>query len=98
MLSTAMRWCGLCGLHGSGPTQCIDRSRVADRAPGSGRGTDGEPPGPLPQWILVKHKTAMRVVSRCRIRTSSFRKGELLHSPSMQQPREAKVSFDAARL
>src|SRR5262249_42608158 len=52
----------------------------------------------LPQRILVKHKTTVRVVSRCRIRTSSFRKGELLHSPSMQQPREAKISFDAARL
>src|SRR5260370_20274268 len=52
----------------------------------------------LPQRILVKHKTTVRVVSRCRIRTSSFRKGELLHPPSMQQPREAKISFDAARL
>src|SRR6266849_1949633 len=52
----------------------------------------------LPQRILLKHKTAVRIVSGCRIRTSSFCKGELLQPPSMQQPREAIVSFDAARL
>src|SRR5262249_4863992 len=34
--------------------------------------------GPLPQRILLKHKTTVRIVFGCRIRTSSFRKGELL--------------------
>src|SRR5216683_1334660 len=33
-----------------------------------------------------------------RIRTSSLRKGEVFHARSTQQPREAIVSFDAARL
>src|SRR5215471_9433961 len=50
------------------------------------------------QWILLKHKTTVRIVSGCGIRTSSFRKGKLLHPPSVQQPWETKVSFDAARL
>src|SRR5215471_2529197 len=55
-------------------------------------------PPTLPQRVFLKYKTTVRVVSGCRIRTASLRKGELLHPPSMQQPREAKVSFDAARL
>src|SRR6266849_1816249 len=32
------------------------------------------------------------------IRTSSLRKGKLFDAPSVQQPRQAKVSFDTARL
>src|SRR5215469_1327812 len=52
----------------------------------------------LPQRILLKHKTAVRIVPGGRIRTPSVCKGELLHPPAMQQPREAKVSFGAARL
>src|SRR6266702_7425736 len=46
-------------------------------------------------WIAVRDFYA---VPACRIRTSSLRKGELFEASSMQQPREAIVSFDAARL
>src|SRR6266849_5978962 len=46
-------------------------------------------------WITVRDFYA---VLGCRIRTSSLRKRELFEAPSMQQPREAIVSFDAARL
>src|SRR6266446_1293774 len=46
-------------------------------------------------WIAVRDFYA---VLGCRIRTSSLRKGELFEASSMQQPREAIVSFDAARL
>src|SRR5258708_19674974 len=38
------------------------------------------------------------VVLGCRIRTSSLRKGKLFHAPPVQQPWQAIVSFDAARL
>src|ERR1700736_4224324 len=54
--------------------------------------------GALPQRIVLKQKTTLYVVYGSRIGTSSLRKGELFHAPSMQQPWEAKVSFDAARL
>src|ERR1700680_2785951 len=54
--------------------------------------------GALPQRIVLKQKTTLYVVYGSRIGTSSLRKGEIFHAPSMQQPREAKVSFDAARL
>src|ERR1700730_16681511 len=54
--------------------------------------------GALPQRIVLKQKTTLYVVYGSRIGTSSLRKGEIFHPPSMQQPREAKVSFDAARL
>src|ERR1700693_147237 len=37
-------------------------------------------------------------VPGCRIGASTLRKGKLFHAPSMQQPRQAIVSFDAARL
>src|SRR6266446_1535620 len=46
-------------------------------------------------WIAVRDFYA---VLGCRIRTSSLRKRELFEASSMQQPREAIVSFDAARL
>src|SRR5689334_20044602 len=52
----------------------------------------------LPQRIVLKQKAAFYVVDGSRIGTSSLRKGEFFHAPSMQQPGEAKVSFDAARL
>src|SRR3984893_15052710 len=42
--------------------------------------------------------TRRYVVPGCRIRTSSLGKSTLFHAPSMQHPREAHVSFDAARL
>src|SRR5215831_4851515 len=34
----------------------------------------------------------------CRVRASALRKGEVFHARSTQQPRQAIVSFDAARL
>src|ERR1700730_6792581 len=54
--------------------------------------------GALPQRIVLKQNTSLYVVYGSGIGTSSLRKGELFHAPSMQQPRETKVSFDAARL
>src|SRR5215468_10568682 len=52
----------------------------------------------LPQRIVLKQKTALYVVDSSWIGTSSLRKSELFHAPSMQQSGQAKVSFDAARL
>src|SRR5438445_11928781 len=52
----------------------------------------------LIELILCKGHNTLHVVAGCRIRTSSFRKGALFHAPSTQQPREAIVSLDAARL
>jgi hypothetical protein len=52
----------------------------------------------LPQGIVLKQKTTLYVVYGSRIVTSSLRKGEFFHAPSMQQSREAEVSFDAAGL
>src|SRR5438477_13183542 len=39
-----------------------------------------------------------RVVRGRGIGTASLRKGGVFHAPSMQQPRETIVAFDAARL
>src|SRR5215470_10391882 len=50
----------------------------------------------LLQRIGLKLNT-LYAVPGSRIRTPSFRKGELFGAPAMQQPREAEVSFDAAR-
>src|SRR5215471_12404021 len=52
----------------------------------------------LPQRIVLKQKTALYVVDGSWIGPSSLRKGKLFHAPSMQQSRQAKVSFDATRL
>src|SRR5215470_1144628 len=54
----------------------------------------------LPQRILLKNKAAdaTYTVPGCRIGTSSLRKCEIFHTSSMEQPREAKVSFDTPRL
>src|SRR5712671_2222940 len=52
----------------------------------------------LPQRIVLKQKTTLYVVDGSRIGTSSLREGELFDAPATQQPRKAKVSFDAARL
>src|SRR5438552_5291035 len=41
---------------------------------------------------------SLYAVPGCGVRTPSLRKGELFQAPSMQQPRKAIVSFDAARL
>src|ERR1700678_2722715 len=54
--------------------------------------------GALLQRILLNGQHATDVVLGSRIGTSSLRKGALFHTPSMQQPRQAIVSFDAARL
>src|ERR1700694_1669011 len=43
------------------------------------------------------HKSR-RAVLGCRISASTLRKGTVFHTRSTQQPREAIVSFDAARL
>src|SRR5580658_7878812 len=54
----------------------------------------------LLQRILV-NRSALQIpyaVPGCRIRTSSLGEGALFHAPSTQQPRQAIVSFDAARL
>src|SRR6202043_4012860 len=48
-------------------------------------------------WNLSIYK-GPRVVPACGIITSSLRKGDVFHAPSMQQPRETKVAFEAARL
>src|ERR1700731_324959 len=50
--------------------------------------------------MLLKNKTAAApyAVPDCRIGTSSVRKCDVFHASSMQQPRQAKVSLDAARL
>src|SRR5215475_9753835 len=65
-------------------------------------GTRSSRPGTdrLPQRILLKNKTAdaTDAVPGCRIGTSSLRKCAIFHASSMEQPREAKVSFDTARL
>src|SRR5580704_14876135 len=52
----------------------------------------------LPQRIVLKQETALDVVDRSRIGTSSLGKGELFNAPAMQQAWEAEVTFDAARL
>src|SRR2546428_1172757 len=52
----------------------------------------------LIERILCKGHNTLHVVAGRRIRTSSFRKGALFYAPSTQQPREAIVSLDAARL
>src|SRR5262249_22204525 len=51
------------------------------------------------QWIFFgkTHKSCGAVFG-CRIGASTFRKGEVLNARSAQQPREAIVSFEAARL
>src|SRR5205809_879274 len=54
--------------------------------------------GASPQRILLEQKATPDVVDAGRVRTTSFRKRGLFYAPSMQQPREAVVSFDAARL
>src|SRR5262252_10874177 len=65
-------------------------------------GTRSSRPGTdrLPQRILLKNKTAdaAYAVPGCRIGTSSLRKCGIFHAPSVEQTREAKVSFDTARL
>src|SRR5215475_2118617 len=65
-------------------------------------GTRSSRPGTdrLPQRILLKNKAAdaTYTVPGCRIGTSSLRKCEIFHTSSMEQPREAKVSFDTPRL
>src|SRR5260370_18976027 len=54
------------------------------------------------EWILTALTCGFYkspdVVLGCRIRTSSLREGQLFHAPPVQQPWEAIVSFDAARL
>jgi hypothetical protein len=57
---------------------------------------------PLPsrallQRILLKLNT-LYTIPDSRIGTPPLRKSQLFDPPSMQQPRETKVSFDAARL
>src|SRR5262249_5826743 len=47
--------------------------------------------------ILLKLNT-LYAIPGSRVGTASLCKGELFDPPSMQQPRETKVSFDAARL
>src|SRR5215475_8972914 len=65
-------------------------------------GTRSSRPGTdrLPQRILLKNKTAAAAyaVPGCRIGTSSLCKCDIFHASSMEQAREAKVSFDTARL
>src|SRR5882672_11864704 len=52
----------------------------------------------LPQRILIKQKAALYGVPGCRIGTSPLLKEGLFRAPAMQQPRQAIVSFEAARL
>src|SRR5260370_11887843 len=52
----------------------------------------------LIERILFKGHNTLHVVAGYRSRHPSFRKGGLFHAPSTQQPREAIVSLDAARL
>src|SRR5579862_1589590 len=52
----------------------------------------------LVQWIRCSGQHTTHVVYGSRIGTSSLCKGGFFRAPSMQQPREPKVSFDAARL
>src|SRR5262249_31371761 len=77
------------------------REGIAARFPERGRGwnrsRDGGVIG-LPQRSGVQQKTALDVVYGSGIGTASLRKNDLFHAPSPQQSREAKVSFDAARL
>src|SRR5207244_12474293 len=49
------------------------------------------------QRIRITFRNLYAVPGR-RVRTSSLRKRELFQAPSMQQPRETIVPFDAARL
>src|SRR5882672_5576383 len=51
----------------------------------------------LQRIIFDAHKVRGVVFCR-RVRTSTLRKGEFFHARSPHQPREAIVSFDAARL
>src|SRR5580658_4981197 len=52
----------------------------------------------LLQRILLNGQHATDVVVGSRIGTSSLRKGALFHAPAMEQPGQAIVSLDAARL
>src|SRR5579883_3057342 len=60
----------------------------------------GDPGNRSSQRILLKNKTAdaAYVVLGCGIGASSRRKCDIFHASPMQQPREAEVSFDTARL
>src|SRR6266852_7850483 len=52
----------------------------------------------LLQRILLNGQHATHVVRGSRIGTSSLCEGAVFHAPSAQQPRQAIVPFDAARL
>src|SRR5260370_23992121 len=52
----------------------------------------------LPQRIVSNGLHITHVVDGSRIGPSSLGKGALFHAPTPQQPRQAEVSFDAARL
>src|SRR5207244_8246358 len=52
----------------------------------------------LPQRIVSNGLHITHVVDGSRIGASSLGKGALFHAPTVQQPRQAEVSFDAARL
>src|ERR1700692_716350 len=54
--------------------------------------------GALPQRISLGGQNTAYVVHSSRVRASSLRKGALFHAPSMQQPWQAIVALDAARL
>src|SRR5260370_34146085 len=47
---------------------------------------------------MLNRQHGADAVLGCRIGTSAFRKGALFRAPSVQQSRQAIVSFDAARL
>src|SRR5215471_15313948 len=72
-------------------------TRVAPTAPIL-EGEQGRTNRALPQRIVLQQKTTLYAVDGFRIGTSSLRKGELFHARSTQQPWEAVVSFNTARL
>src|SRR5262249_38985842 len=64
----------------------------------SARGRALAPPPRLLQRILLNGQPRPYAAQGPRIRASSLRKSTLLCAPSVQQPRQAVIPFDAARL
>src|SRR5580704_2336786 len=75
-----------------------DRAHTIEPVTPAARSGRPRLPVPLLQRVMLNGQHSTYVVLGSRIGTSSLGKGALFRAPSMQQPRQAVISFDAARL